>query len=271
VKVQSLGYRTDLKIRALEGSLVEDRGDHLVIRSPGNPSFWWGNFLLVPPLAPGDLAGWADRFAAEFPGAGHVAIGVDATDGARPDEAEVAACQLDLERSVVLTAAPGDLRPPPRPNTEATYRALSGAADWEQALRLRFAISEDIPGADDEFNRARVATERALAEAGQATWHGAFLGEDLVAQLGVVADGASGLARYQNVETHPGFRQRGLAGTLTWHAGRAALAGPGTAGTLVIVADPGYVAISVYRSVGFTAAESLIGLQRTLADPEPER
>lgn len=271
MKVQSLGYRTDVMIRELEGSLVEDRGDHLVIRSPGNPSFWWGNFLLVPPLAPGDLAGWADRFAAEFPGAGHVAIGVDATDGALPDEAEVTAAGLDLERSAVLVARQGDLRPPPRPNIEATYRALSGDADWAQALRLRAAISEDFSGADDEFNRARVATERALTEAGHATWHGAFLGEDLVAQLGVVADDASGLARYQNVETHPGFRQRGLAGTLTWHAGQAALASLGSAGTLVIVADPGYVAISVYRSVGFSAVESHIGLQRTSADSEPER
>jgi len=256
-------------IREIEGSLIEDRGDYLVIRSPDHPDFWWGNYLLVPPLAPGDLTGWAGRFAREFPGAGHVAIGVDTTDAAAPGAAELAATGLDLERAVVLTAGPGDLRPPPRPNAAATYRALSGDADWEQALRLRAAISEGGPGGgDSEFNRARVATERALTEAGHATWHGAFLGQDLVAQLGVVADSARGLARYQNVETHPGFRQRGLAGTLTWHAGRAALASLGRAGTLVIVADPGYVAISVYRSVGFTEAESQISLQRSPADSE---
>jgi hypothetical protein len=271
VKVQSLGYRTDLMILELEGSLVEDRDDHLVIRSPSNPGFWWGNFLLVPPLAPGDLEEWADRFGKEFPGARHVAIGVDAVDGAVPDEAEVTAAGLDMERSVVLTATDGELRPPPRPNAEATYRALSGDADWEQALRLRAAISEGGPAAgDSEFTRARIAAERALTEAGHATWHGAFLGEALVAQLGVVADAASGLARYQNVETHPGFRQRGLAGTLTWHAGRATLASLERAGTLVIVADPDYVAISVYHSVGFTGTESHIGLQRALTGPDLE-
>jgi ribosomal protein S18 acetylase RimI-like enzyme len=267
VKVQSLGYRTDLMIRELEGCLITDRGDHLVIRSPHNPDFWWGNCLLVPPLAPGDLANWVDRFAAEFPDARHVAIGVDATDAAAPYEAELAAAGLDMERSVVLTAGEDGLCPPSRPNAEATYRALSGDDDWEQAIRLRAAISEGGPGGgDSEFNRARVATERALTEAGHATWHGAFLGDALVAQMGVVADAASGLARYQNVETHPGFRQRGLAGTLTWHAGRAALASLGARGTLVIVADPDYVAISVYRSVGFTDTESHIGLQRPQAD-----
>jgi hypothetical protein len=271
VRVQSLGYRTDLMIRELEGSLIRDRGDYLIVRSPANPEFWWGNFLLVPPLAPGDLGNWADRFGKEFPGAGHVAIGVDSTVAAVPDEAELAATGLDLERSVVLRAGQGDLRPPPRPNTEATYRALSGDADWKQALALRAAISEDGPsGGDSEFNRVRVATERALTEAGHATWHGAFLGEALVAQLGVIADPASGLARYQNVETHPGFRQRGLAGTLTWQAGRTALASLGAADGLVIVADPGYVAISVYRSIGFIAVESYVSLQRPAAGSDPE-
>ena len=47
MEIRSLGYRTDLMVRAREGSLVEDRGDYLVIRSPGNPAFWWGNFLLL--------------------------------------------------------------------------------------------------------------------------------------------------------------------------------------------------------------------------------
>jgi ribosomal protein S18 acetylase RimI-like enzyme len=268
VKLSSLGYRTDLMIHELEGCLVEDRGDYLVVRSPRSPDFWWGNCLLVPPLAPGDVGRWAGRFAAEFPDAGHMAIGVDAPDALAPDEAELAAAGLDLERSVVLTAGPGALCPPPHPNAEATYRPLAGDADWEQALRLRAAATEGGPGGgDSEFNRARVAAERALTEAGHATWHGAFLGESLVAQLGVAADAPSGLARYQNVETHPGFRRRGLAGTLTWHAGRATLASLGPRGTLVIIADPDYVAVSIYRSVGFTEAESQIGLQRPQADP----
>jgi len=272
VKVSSLGYRTDLMILELEGALIEDRGDCLVIRSPRNPDFWWGNFLLVPALAPGEVADVAARFAAEFPGAGHVAIGVGSPGASVPDAAELAAAGLGCERSVVLTAGQRELRPPRQPNAEATYRALAGDDDWEQAVRLRAAISEGGPsGGDSEFNRARVAAERALTEAGHATWHGAFLGEALVAQLGVVPDAASGLARYQNVETHPGFRQRGLAGTLTWHAGREALASLGPAGKLVIVADPDYVAISVYRSVGFTDAESHIGLQRPQADRGPGR
>jgi predicted GNAT family acetyltransferase len=106
-----------------------------------------------------------------------------------------------------------------------------------------------------------------MCEAGLGTWHGAFLGGDLVAQMGVVADPSSGLARYQNVETHPGFRRLGLAGTLTWHAGCSALAELPPEGTLVIVADPDDVAIRVYRSLGFTDTEPQVGLARPPADP----
>ena len=35
VDVMSLGYRTDLMVRALEGSEVADRGDYVTVRSPG--------------------------------------------------------------------------------------------------------------------------------------------------------------------------------------------------------------------------------------------
>ena len=55
MEVRSLGYRTDLMIRALEGSQLADRGDYLVVRTPQNPSYWWGNFLLLSdPPQPGE-------------------------------------------------------------------------------------------------------------------------------------------------------------------------------------------------------------------------
>ena len=47
MRVTSLGYRTDLALRALEGGTETDRGDYLVVRNPALPDFWWGNFLLL--------------------------------------------------------------------------------------------------------------------------------------------------------------------------------------------------------------------------------
>jgi hypothetical protein len=49
MRVTSLGYRTDLALRALEGGTETDRGDYLVVRNPALPDFWWGNFLLLAP------------------------------------------------------------------------------------------------------------------------------------------------------------------------------------------------------------------------------
>jgi ribosomal protein S18 acetylase RimI-like enzyme len=259
VEVRSLGYRTDLAILALEGSQVIDRGDHLVIRTPGSPDYWWGNFLLLPGLMPGSGSTWMARFAAEFPDARHVALGLDETDPGTVDPGELAG--MTMERNAVMTAT--TVHAPPRRNTEAVVRALEGDADWRQSLELAAALYADEPGGAAGFLTSRAAAKRALTEAGHGAWFGAFLDGTLVSQLGLIT-GAAGLARYQSVETHPAARRRGLAGTLVWQAGTAAL----TAGTttLVMVADPEDAAIRVYRSVGFTVTEPQLSFIRPPAD-----
>ena len=255
MEVRSLGYRTDLAILALEGSQVTERGGHVVIRTPRNPDYWWGNFLLLPDLKPGSGDGWMARFAAEFPGARHLVLGLDETDAGLVDPGELAG--MTMERNAVMTAA--SVHAPPHPDTEAVMRVLQGDADWQQSVELAAAVYAGEPGGDAGFLTAQAAAKRALVEAGHGAWFGAFLDGTLVSQLGLVTI-ESGLARYQSVETHPAARRRGLAGTLVWHAGATALAdGPRT---LVMVADPEDGAIRVYRSVGFTVTESQIGFIR---------
>ena len=63
MRIKSLGFRTDVALRVLEGAEVIDRGDHLVVRSPDNPGFWWGNFLLLDaPPGRGTADAWLARF-----------------------------------------------------------------------------------------------------------------------------------------------------------------------------------------------------------------
>ena len=57
MRITSLGLRTDVALRVLEGAEVVDRGDHLVIRSLDNPGFWWGNFLLLDAVPEAGTAG----------------------------------------------------------------------------------------------------------------------------------------------------------------------------------------------------------------------
>ncbi|HET9973149.1 MAG TPA: GNAT family N-acetyltransferase [Streptosporangiaceae bacterium] len=253
MQLASLGFRTDVALRAAEGSEVTDRGGYLVIRSPGNPGFWWGNFLLLRSWPRGS-EGWLDRFAAEFPQAEHVAIGVDATEADGQVPAEFAS--LEPETSTVLTCA--GIRAPGHVNTEAEIRPLESDRDWRQSVELNLrCYGEPTPG---DFQQLRSTTRRRLTQAGRAAWFGAFDGGRLVAQLGI-CDAGGGLARYQDVETDPAARRRGLAGTLVWHAGRFALAAFG-ASTLVIVADPDEGAIRIYRACGFADAQTQFSFAR---------
>jgi hypothetical protein len=128
MRVTSLGFRTDVALRVLEGAETTDRGDYLVVRTPGNPGFYWGNFLLLGAWpGPGTGDGWLARFAAEFPQAGHVALGVDAADGPAAAPAEFLAAGLEPERATVLTCAAA--QPPPNRNTEAEIRPLASDAE----------------------------------------------------------------------------------------------------------------------------------------------
>ena len=112
--------------------------------------------------------------------------------------------------------------------------------------------------ADSMIRRARA--RRRLTQSGQAAWFGAFTDGRLLAQLGVCDTGGA-LARYQDVETDPGARRRGLAGTLVWRAGVYAAEAFGV-GTLVIVADPAEEAIRVYRACGFADAQGQFSFER---------
>jgi ribosomal protein S18 acetylase RimI-like enzyme len=265
VDITSLGFRTDVMLRALEGSDVVDRGDYLAVRTPANPDFYWGNFLLLPgQAADGEAAPWLSRFAAEFPAAAHVALGLDVTGGTPAGLASFAAAGLELQRSTVLTAPA--VREPPRPNRAAVCRPLASDRDWRLAARLqeRCDQADGVP-ASPAFAQARTSARRHLVAAGHGVWFGAFLDGELAAQLGVFR-GTGPIARYQDVMTHPAARRQGLAGTLVSHAGRAAIDQLG-AKALVIVADPGEAAIRVYRSVGFASRESQVSLQRVPGAP----
>ncbi len=258
--VISLGFQTDLMIRALEGSEVIDHPSYITVRSPANPEFWWGNFLLLPARAAHGAAGsWLDLFRAEFPGAGHLALGLDGTGGPGSDLGGFIQAGIEVNRETVLTATA--LREPPQPNRDAVIRPLATGSDWQQAVELQ-VISDAADGgpASRTFTEARYAARRRAAEAGHGAWFGAFRDGELVAQLGIFA--APGRpARYQDVSTHPAARRQGLAGTLVWRAGQYALGQLG-ASTLVILADSTEAAIRVYRSVGFADREIQLSVQR---------
>jgi GNAT superfamily N-acetyltransferase len=257
---RSLGFRTDLMLLQQEGSAVERRDGYRVIRTPENPTFWWGNYLLLDETpAAGTFDRWLEVFRAEHPTATHVALGIDSTDGVLPDEEGIRAAGFEVERLAVMTAR--SVHAPPRPHRDAVCRQVVSDDDWEQVLDLWMANNTEFePVSHRAFSKIRLAAIRRLAEAGGGGWFGAFLDGTLRSSMGLFTDG-SGVARFQAVDTHPDFRGQGLAGTLVEHVSRVGFDELG-AETLVMCADPEYLAIRVYRSVGFADGETQLLIQR---------
>lgn len=260
MQLQSLGYRTDLIFPAFEGEIL-DRETYLVIRTPTNPSFHWGNFLLfAEPPQPGDFQRWRDLFAREIgtpPQVRHQTFGWDTSTGDQGVVQPFLEAGFRLEQNVVLTAR--QVQPPPHLTTEVTVRPLRTEAEWAEALDNQVRCRE--PWFEEAgyrvFKQRQMARYQAMVQAGLGEWFGAFAGEQLVADLGIFRDREVG--RFQNVETHPDFRRRGIAGTLVYQSARYALTQFGLE-TLVMVADYDGPPARLYQSVGFQPTEGQVGL-----------
>jgi len=262
MNLRSLAWRTDLIFPAFDGVIV-DRGRYLVVRTPSNPTFYWGNFLLFDrPPAAGDEELWPRLFAEEIghaPQVRHQTFGWDSPEGDPGAAQAFVARGFRLDQSSVLTAS--SVVPPAHLAKDIFVRRLESDDDWRQATENQVrGRDEGLNEADfRRFKEAHMERYRRMARAGHGDWFGAFLDGALVADLGIYH--AGNLGRFQTVVTHPDYRRRGYAGSLVYHAARHAL-GPAGLKTLVLVADADSSAERLYRSLGFLPAERGIALER---------
>jgi GNAT superfamily N-acetyltransferase len=266
--IQSLGFATDAMLRAFTG-YISETPSYTSIKTPSNPTFRWGNMLIYPqaPQA-GDLERWQADFEREFPQAQHRLFGWDDPQGAAGAAQAFAEAGYRVDFFEVLTAQA--VNPPPKLNTACEIRPLVSERDWQAAILLSLAVNAAEP-ADRyegpgyrEYLEKRSLERQAMVAAGWGQWWGAFIDGQLASSLGLFAkDGVfRGIARFQDVATHPDFRRRGLCGTLVYRVSQQALAQSHDLGndlgndlTLVMVADPDDVAIAIYQSVGFQRSE----------------
>ena len=260
MNIQSLGYRTDLFFPRFDGE-IEDHGDFLVVRTPSNPSFYWGNFLLFasPPMD-GDLERGRELFAQHIgapPTVQHFAFGWDGTAGETGEITPFLNAGFTLEETVVLTAR--EVIRPAKYHEDVVVRILTEDWEWEAALENRVAArdSEHDEAGWRVYAARQISRYRAMTRAGLGNRFGAFLDGVLVGDLGVFV--RDGVGRFQTVGTHPDFRRRGVCGALVHQASLRCLAEMG-AQVLVMKADAHYHAAHIYESIGFVPVERQMGM-----------
>jgi ribosomal protein S18 acetylase RimI-like enzyme len=219
--IASLVWATDIDVLPAD-RLVKRRDGYVVIRSPSNPTHWWGNFLLFdePPGA-GDGGHWETLFETEFgraPEVRHRAFAWDRVDGSE------------------------------------------GEAETEFISRGYEAAIEERP-LEHVFIRRRLHDLRVLFQAGRGGWYVArdpVTGE-VVGSLGIVVTG--GRARFQSVDTAPAHQRRGICSRLVVEAARDAAA-QWAVREFAIAAATEYHALGLYESLGFQARERVSGVCR---------
>ncbi|MFN8224223.1 MAG: GNAT family N-acetyltransferase [Gaiellales bacterium] len=272
--LRSLGLRTDLAVLGRSAE-IEARDGYLVVRSPRNPRFHWGNLLVFPAAPqPGDGSRWETLFESEFaasPAVTHRTFTWDTVDADSVGAArsEFVSRGYTLEDTIVLTAPVSRIEATARANREVQVIPLatgdpSHEAFWDAVVEIQVAGRE--PRFDEAGHRAfSVARQRDLRQlfaAGNGTWYVAVdpTSERVVASCGIVA--RDGLGRYQSVDTIESYRRRGIASRLVAEAARHA-AETFAVRELVILAETHYHALPLYESLGFEPTEHLYGVSRS--------
>lgn len=292
VDALSLGWRTELIFHRFDGEVIA-RDDHLLVRTPHNPTFYWGNFLLFDrPPREGDAARWRALFDTQIAQrqseSRHLAFGIEGDAGFELP-ADMAALGVSKFSSVVLTMRPGQLRLPRKPLApDFRMRALRLPHEAPLAVELQVASDEKRyePAGYRVFRERQMARHGRMVAAGLGDWFGIFTvdGGNLVADCGLFRDGpgpgapaqrraaplgggkrgelgAASVGRFQFVSTHPAWRRRGLCSALIHAVCRHGFEAMGLA-SLVIVADPDDVAIGLYESLGFERDHRMWYLER---------
>ena len=256
MKLHSLGRRTDLIFSKFSGT-VYDRGSYTVVKTPSNPGYHWGNYLIFD-RAPkvGDLQIWKNIFDSEFEyykEPHHYVFAWDTGKVECGEYNEFEAEGFEFDSGVVLVGT--NLNKPPQYNQDIEIRKIQSDSDWESVIKLQIHCADPKYLNDyyENFKRKQFTDYRQMTVAGMGYWFGAFVGQSLVGDLGIFFE--KDVGRYQNVETHPDYRRKGICGTLVYETGQIAFKEYGVE-YLVMEVDLEYHAARIYESVGFKPKET---------------
>lgn len=263
MEVRSLSYSTLLHTLSFSSS-IENKHEYLVVKTPGNPRYYWGNFLFFhhPPKQE-SMVEWELIFDKEFLDIPlkHKAFAWDSVG----DSAIIVdpfinnGYYLEVD-DVLLTSR---IRKPNYYNSNLTITPIDSSSQWNQVTQL--SMDCFCPNPDMEYakyvNKLRIDIEKEIRE-GKGIWMGAFLKDKLVGDMGLFQAG-KGRGLVISVKTDPKYRKNGVCRTLLY---KTAFYGFEHLGfkEIVMVADQNLSASKIYRSVGFQTCEQGFSLLKIL-------
>jgi hypothetical protein len=247
--LRNLGYLTDSIVHAFCG-VIEEKASCHVIRTPSNPTYYWGNLLVLNthPLA-GDFDLWMAMSEREFDSApGHTTFGWDTN---QPGEtSQFTDRGFELESNVVLEL--DELKNPRCFHDNLEMRSIQSDEDWKVVTELQIECGYSTEHGDlsgfRRFKELCMKNYRRMHDAGRGDWWGAFLDGELVGDLGLYFTEDKKIGRFQSVETAAPYRCQGVCSTLLFRVCEHALV---DSVRLIIVTESDSKPESLYRSLGF--------------------
>jgi GNAT superfamily N-acetyltransferase len=258
MELKSVGLNSDLYIISNTSNVI-DRDHFIKIETPGNPKFFWGNFLIFPnPPQRLDFDNWVNIFKQEFGHNSeikHIAFTWDIFGG-KPELEPFIEAGFILEETVLMSAKELKII---KPNTAIEYRIISSLNDWDQLVELQIETGivelNYNPKIYREFVQRRFSDYKMMADKKMGQWFGAFVNGKLVSDLGLFGDFKN--MRFQSIETKTEHRNRGIAQNLMAYAANQL-----NSENYILQADSKGKAIDLYMKMGFEIKEVISFLHK---------
>lgn len=140
---------------------------------------------------------------------------------------------------------------PDKLNERIEVRPFTSESDWQQLKSTQWIPVWPLKASQQFYFESKLEASRILEQQGFGKRFGAFIDGVLVGDLGIYHK--DGMGRFNNVSTHPDYRNQGVCRTLVYIASEWML--KNGCQELVMKAAPNEYSYKIYEKVGFETVE----------------